>query len=308
MPARHSTPASPSATTPATRSSHGSPACTVSLASAPSRRASTPRDRSNTTSPGHPSSATTRLLPPPSSSTGSPAASASATVDAIPAAESAVTSRAAGPPTRSVVSSANATPDRTRLTLAATSWGSPDRGNCAAVPSRPVKRAPRLAAGRARPVLVRALNVLRQYDERSAAEAWRTMRGRLAPGGLLVEGSCDELGRRATWVALDGTGPLTLTLSARVGGVGGIERPSDLADRLPRALIHRNRPGEPVHALLGAFDQAWVSAAGYGTFGPRQRWAAAVERLADDGWPVVGGRSRWRLGEMTIRWSAVWTA
>jgi len=160
----------------------------------------------------------------------------------------------------------------------------------------------------ARPVLVRALNVLRQYDERSAAEAWRTMRGRLAPGGLLVEGSCDELGRRATWVALDGTGPLTLTLSARVGGVGGIERPSDLADRLPRALIHRNRPGEPVHALLGAFDQAWVSAAGYGTFGPRQRWAAAVERLADDGWPVVGGRSRWRLGEMTIRWSAVWTA
>ena len=57
-------------------------------------------------------------------------------------------------------------------------------------------------AGR-RPVLVRALNVLRQYDEAAAADAWTEMCGRLGPGGLLVEGTCDELGRRACWVALD---------------------------------------------------------------------------------------------------------
>jgi len=153
-----------------------------------------------------------------------------------------------------------------------------------------------------RPVLVRALNVLRQYDDAAAADAWRVLRGQLAPGGLLVEGTSDELGRRACWVALDATGPLTLTLSARVGG---LEKPSDLAERLPKALIHRNVPGDPVHALLGAFDQAWAATAAYARFGPRQRWAAAVERLADGGWPVVGGRSRWRLGEMTVRWSAV---
>jgi SAM-dependent methyltransferase len=67
-----------------------------------------------------------------------------------------------------------------------------------------------------RPVLVRAFNVLRQYDEESAARAWETMRAALAPGGLLVEGTCDEWGRRSTWVALDAEGPLTLTLSARV--------------------------------------------------------------------------------------------
>jgi hypothetical protein len=156
-------------------------------------------------------------------------------------------------------------------------------------------------AGR-RPVLVRAMNVLRQYDEAAAAEAWRVMRGQLAGGGLLVEGTCDELGRRACWVALDSTGPLTLTLSARVGG---LDRPSDLAERLPKALIHRNVAGQPVHTLLAAFDQAWAASAPHSTFGPRQRWAAAVERLADGGWPVVGGRSRWRLGEVTVRWSAV---
>jgi len=156
-------------------------------------------------------------------------------------------------------------------------------------------------AGR-RPVLVRALNVLRQYEEPAAADAWAEMCGRLAPGGLLVEGTCDELGRRAGWVALDAGGPLTLTLAARVGD---LERPSDLAERLPKALIHHNVPGEPVHELLQAFDRAWAVGAPYAAFGPRQRWVATVQRLAEDGWPVVAGRSRWRLGEATVRWSAV---
>ncbi len=156
-------------------------------------------------------------------------------------------------------------------------------------------------AGR-RPVLVRAMNVLRQYEPATVAEAWQAMSGQLAPGGLLVEGTCDELGRRACWVALDATGPLTLTLAARTSG---LEWPSELAERLPKVLIHRNVRGEPVHTFLVAFDQAWATVAGHATFGPRQRWAAAVEKLADDGWPVVGRRARWRLGEVTVRWSAV---
>jgi hypothetical protein len=153
-----------------------------------------------------------------------------------------------------------------------------------------------------RPVLVRAFNVLRQYDEDSAARAWDTMRGALAPGGLLVEGTCDEWGRRSTWVALDEDGPLTLTLAARVSD---LERPSDLAERLPKALIHHNVPGQPVHAFLRAFDTAWASAAGLSTFGPRQRWAAAVQALAEEGWPLVGSTRRWKHGEVTVRWSAV---
>ncbi|MFL6127642.1 MAG: class I SAM-dependent methyltransferase [Mycobacteriales bacterium] len=153
-----------------------------------------------------------------------------------------------------------------------------------------------------RPVLVRALNVLRQYDESAAAAAWTEMCDRLAPGGLLVEGTCDELGRRACWVALDASGPLTITFAGRVSS---LHRPSDLAERLPKALIHRNLPGEPVHGFLTAFNRAWAIGAPYAPFGPRQRWIAAVERLAADGWPVVGGRSRWRLGEVTLRWAAV---
>lgn len=152
------------------------------------------------------------------------------------------------------------------------------------------------------PVLVRAFNVLRQYDEESAARAWDTMRGGLAPGGLVVEGTCDEWGRRSAWVALDADGPLTLTLSTRVSD---IQNPSDLAERLPKALIHHNVPGQPVHDFLGAFDATWAAAAGLSAFGPRQRWVAAVEGLAAQGWPLVGSTRRWRHGEVTVRWSAV---
>jgi hypothetical protein len=153
-----------------------------------------------------------------------------------------------------------------------------------------------------RPVLVRAMNVLRQYDEESAARAWDTMRESLGPGGLIVEGTCDEWGRRAAWIALDADGPLTLTLSARTSDLA---TPSDLAERLPKALIHHNVPGQPVHDFLRAFDAAWAAAAGLSTFGPRQRWTGAVETLANQGWPLIGSTRRWRHGELTVRWSAV---
>ena len=152
------------------------------------------------------------------------------------------------------------------------------------------------------PVLVRAFNVLRQYDEESAARAWDTMRSALAPGGVIVEGTCDEWGRRSAWVALDADGPLTLTLSTRVADIA---TPSDLAERLPKALIHHNVPGQPVHGFLRAFDDAWAAAAGLSPFGPRQRWVAAVESLAAQGWPLVGSGRRWRHGEVTVRWPAV---
>ena len=149
-----------------------------------------------------------------------------------------------------------------------------------------------------RPLVVRALNVLRQYDQEAALQAWATLRSGLADGGLLVEGTCDEVGRRAAWVALDAAGPQTLTLAAHLPS---LERPGALAERLPKALIHHNVEGEAVHALLAALDGAWERAAAYAPFGPRQRWVAACEALH---WPQVGP-VRHRLGELTVPWGSV---
>lgn len=154
-----------------------------------------------------------------------------------------------------------------------------------------------------RPVLVRAFNVLRQYPEPEVAPAWDLVRTRLSPDGLLIDGTCDEIGRRAAWIAVDaGLGPVSLTLSLRLAG---LERPSDVAERLPKALIHRNVPGEPVHTYLRALDTNWARNAPVGSFGLRQRWLATVSAMKEQGWPVLDRPSRWRLGEIGVAWAAV---
>ncbi|MEO5873477.1 MAG: class I SAM-dependent methyltransferase [Streptosporangiaceae bacterium] len=152
-----------------------------------------------------------------------------------------------------------------------------------------------------RPALVRAANVLRQYDEAVAWKTWDRLLTGIAPGGALVEGTCDEIGRRHVWVCLpEGT----ITFAA---DVAALPQPSALAERLPKTLIHRNRPGERVHDFLHDFDRAWAAAPR--VFGARRRWIAAVELLAGD-WPVFrhppyGGRRRWGQGDVTLPFSAL---
>jgi hypothetical protein len=156
-------------------------------------------------------------------------------------------------------------------------------------------------AGRT-PVLVRAFNVLRQYPVEDVPDAWSAMRTRLAPGGLIVDGTCDELGRRCCWVLLDADGPLSLTLAC---DPFAIERPSDLAERLPKVLIHHNVAGQPIHNLLAAADRAWASVAGHGVFGPRVRWRAMLDLLRDEGLPVEPPRRRMRDGILSVPWADV---
>jgi len=160
-------------------------------------------------------------------------------------------------------------------------------------------------AGR-HPCVIRALNVLRQYDEAAVATAWEALAARLAPGGLLVEGTCSELGRLAGWVvvpagSVGSVHPVSLVLGAQLAT---LDRPSRLAERLPRALVQRNVPGEGVHALLTDLDEAWERAAAYAVYGPRQRWVQAVGHVAQR-WPVQDGAARWRLGELSVAWAAV---
>jgi hypothetical protein len=175
--------------------------------------------------------------------------------------------------------------------------------------ARPAADPPRLVFARGgfelaglRPVLVRAFNVLRQYGEDEVPGAWATVTAALATGGVLVEGTCDEPGRLATWVVVTAAGPQTLTLAARLAT---LDHPSVLAERLPKALIHRNVPGEPVHALLTDLDRAWAAAAPYAAFGRRQRWHRAVTALHRTGWPIRHEPSRWRRGELTVAWPAI---
>jgi hypothetical protein len=152
-----------------------------------------------------------------------------------------------------------------------------------------------------RPVLVRAANVLRQYPESAVAGAWRTMQERLAPDGAIVDATCDEYGRRCSWVLLRASGPVSLTLSC---SLQHLQVPSDVADRLVKALIHRNVAGEGIHELLAAMDAGWHKNAPLAVFGPSQRWQAMCAGLRAQ-WPVLSTGRQHRGGTVTVAWDAV---
>ncbi|CAB4330240.1 MAG: class I SAM-dependent methyltransferase [Actinobacteria bacterium] len=154
-----------------------------------------------------------------------------------------------------------------------------------------------------KPIAIRAFNVLRQYDADEVVPAWREMTARLAPQGFLIDGTCDEIGRRCTWLSIRAGAqePETFTMSVHVGS---LDVPSEIAARLPKVLIHENVPGQPLHSFLSAMDRAWQSPALVSS-GPRQRWVATIESLAASGYPVIDTSVRWSLGELTVPWSVV---
>jgi hypothetical protein len=153
-----------------------------------------------------------------------------------------------------------------------------------------------------RPDIVRAFNVLRQYDEAEVASIWSTVLSRLAPGGLFLDGTCDEIGRVSTWVALTPDGPDSLSISLRLAD---LDEPSIAAERLPKVLIHRNVSGENIHRFFVDLDRLWAVNVGLGSFSAMQRWVATVRGMKELGWPVRDNQSRWRLGEITVDWAAV---
>ena len=171
-------------------------------------------------------------------------------------------------------------------------------------------RLPCTAASRSRcraaASLIRAANVLRQYDEAEVAAVWERLCARpRARAGCWSRAPATRSGGGTCGSRSGPEGPRTVTFATRLGS---LERPSDLAERLPKALIHRNVPGEPVHAFLRDFDRAWAAAAPYASL----RRPAALDpggagsdrRLAGDGRgrAVAAGRSdggaggRWRPG------------
>jgi hypothetical protein len=156
-------------------------------------------------------------------------------------------------------------------------------------------------AGVESPFLVRAFNVLRQYQESEVEGAWAEMSKHLHPLGAILDGTCDELGRLAAWVEITKAGPQSLTLSMRLTD---LIDPIEIAERLPKALIHHNVPGNSIHDFFQDLQRSWQGAAGIGVFGSKQRWRATAESMRER-WPILSPRNRDRLGEITVAWSAV---
>ena len=149
---------------------------------------------------------------------------------------------------------------------------------------------------------IRAMNVLRQYDESEVPAAWKLMQSKLSADGFAVEGTCDEIGRVASWVTLNQDGPASFTISLHLRG---LVKPSKVAERLPKALIHHNVEGESIHRLLSDLDSAWAMHAPLGIFSPAQRFVASAQDLRSKGWQIALEPKRWRMGELTLPWADI---
>ena len=150
--------------------------------------------------------------------------------------------------------------------------------------------------------VIRAMNVLRQYDESEVQAAWQLMQTRLKADGVIVEGTSDELGRIASWVTLSKEKAISFTIALKLNEV---DKPSKVAERLPKVLIHRNVEGEPIHQLLKDLDDAWLRNSPLSTFSPAQRFIATCRDLKASGWPITNNQKRWALGELTLSFEAI---
>lgn len=135
---------------------------------------------------------------------------------------------------------------------------------------------------------VRAFNVLRQYEPAQVAPAYAQMAAGVLPGGLLIEGTSDPLGR--VWVAhvlrRNADASPLWTREALVFGTNfrsGFD-PAQFQSVLPRDLIQRVVPGEPIYDFFVAWRQAWQECRAARVWGVRSWFAASARRLASSGY------------------------
>lgn len=156
---------------------------------------------------------------------------------------------------------------------------------------------------------IRAFNVLRQYDEEAVAPAYAELAQHALPGALLVEGTSTPTGD--VWVAnvlrRDQRAPawrseaLVFSYSPRIPF-----DPGDFQAVLPKNLIHRVQPGEPIAALLAAWKAAAQRTRPARIWGDRHWFAAAGRSLRAAGWPV-DPRRRWLQRGFLVLWLTVRT-
>jgi hypothetical protein len=135
--------------------------------------------------------------------------------------------------------------------------------------------------------MMRAFNVLRQYEECEVDAAHALMGSYLLPGGLLIEGTSDPLGR--IWVAnllrraesglvMEG---LLFSTNFRWGFEPAIFQPV-----LPKNFIHRMLPGEKINDFMEAWKEASRQTIAVKTLGLRQWFAASAKALAANGYSI----------------------
>ena len=151
--------------------------------------------------------------------------------------------------------------------------------------------------------LIRAFNVLRQYEEKDFAPAYDRLSHYVLPGGMMIEGTSNPFG--SIWSANvarkmeNGSWKmeaLVFSTNFRLGF--DVE---EFQTILPKNYIHHVVNGEPIHGFFDAWKQSAAEMAAMKTYGAKQWFIASGERLAARGYAVESQR-KW-LGRGYLIWN-----
>ncbi len=136
--------------------------------------------------------------------------------------------------------------------------------------------------------LVRAFNVLRQYEEDEALPACDLIMDQIRPGGLFMDGTSDPFGRTWTGMMLRRT-PDSWHLEALVLGANlraGFDAEAHQT-RLPKSFIHRMIPGEGIFEFMEAWKASAREMRAHSVWGPRDWFTATGRRMAERGYAIA---------------------
>ncbi|MBI5929937.1 MAG: hypothetical protein HY862_11545 [Chloroflexi bacterium] len=153
--------------------------------------------------------------------------------------------------------------------------------------------------------IIRAYNVLRQYEEQVVTDALDSMGQSLALGGILIEGTSNPSGNIVAFDIYEKMADSTLAHRELVLGTNFRQwtTPVHFQAILPKRLIHHMQDEAPAR-FFEAWQQGLRLARGMGQTGQRQQWQLAAQFLRERfDYPIDLRRRILRRGYMGIRTS-----
>jgi len=135
--------------------------------------------------------------------------------------------------------------------------------------------------------LIRAFNVLRQYEEKDFIPAYERLAQYVLPDGLMIEGTSNPFG--SIWAAnlvrktLDQWKFEALVFSTNFRKGFDI---TDFQAVLPKNYIHHVVPGEPIHDFMEAWKRSAAATSHAKVYGLKQWFISAAENLALQGYSI----------------------
>jgi len=136
--------------------------------------------------------------------------------------------------------------------------------------------------------LIRAFNVLRQYEEQDFAPAYERLAEHVLPGGLMIEGTSTPFGQvwaanlvRKTEAGSWSREALVFSTNFRLGF--DVE---EFQTILPKNYIHHVVKGEPIYDFFEAWKKSAAETSAAKVYGLRQWFINSAESLARKGFKI----------------------